>query len=165
MEDAGASCKWMTNERKSQKYWRNTLNEPLFGHLDDGDIAIQSQSCHGSMSRVSAAGREGWFDQPNCQSCHSGTATDNNGQIRDSSVFDELGEPRDRGQRHLCHRPGHSCCGRIALPVLHRPRRSPVRGVPRFDPPDLPLEPPQQQPAENRPARTRCDPGGLRRSP
>ena len=29
-----------------------------------------------------------------CQSCHSGTATNNNGQIRYLSVFDESGEPR-----------------------------------------------------------------------
>jgi len=59
-----------------------------------GDLAIQCQSCHGSMSRVGAAGREGWFDQPTCQNCHSGTATDNNGQIRYLSVFDQSGEPR-----------------------------------------------------------------------
>ena len=60
----------------------------------NGDLAIQCQSCHGSMSRVGAAGRAGWFDQPTCQSCHSGTATNNNGQIRYLSVFDESGEPR-----------------------------------------------------------------------
>jgi len=60
----------------------------------DGDLAIQCQSCHGSMNRVGAAGREGWFEQPNCQGCHSGTATDNNGQIRYLSVFDESGAPR-----------------------------------------------------------------------
>ena len=60
----------------------------------DGDLAIQCQNCHGNMSRVGAAGREGWFDQPTCQSCHSGTATDNNGQIRYSSVFDEFGGQR-----------------------------------------------------------------------
>ena len=55
-----------------------------------GDLAIQCQSCHGSMSRVGAAGRAGWFDQPTCQSCHSGTATNNNGQIRYLSVFDAV---------------------------------------------------------------------------
>ena len=60
----------------------------------NGDLAIQCQSCHGTMSRVGAAGRAGWFDQPTCQSCHSGTATNNNGQIRYLSVFDESGEPR-----------------------------------------------------------------------
>ena len=60
----------------------------------NGDLAIQCQSCHGSMSRVGAAGRAGWFDQPTCQSCHSGTATNNNVQIRYLSVFDESGEPR-----------------------------------------------------------------------
>jgi len=60
----------------------------------NGDLAIQCQSCHGSMSRVGATGREGWFDEPTCQSCHSGTATDNNGQIRYLSSFDEFGEFR-----------------------------------------------------------------------
>ena len=60
----------------------------------DGDLAIQCQNCHGNMSRVGAPGREGWFDQPTCQNCHSGTATDNNGQIRYLSVFDGSGEPR-----------------------------------------------------------------------
>jgi len=60
----------------------------------NGDLAMQCQSCHGSMSRVGAAGRAGWFEQPNCQGCHSGTATDNNGQIRYLSVFDDFGEPR-----------------------------------------------------------------------
>jgi len=60
----------------------------------NGELAMQCQSCHGSMSRVGAGDRAGWFDQPNCQSCHSGTATDNNGQIRYHSVFDDFGEPR-----------------------------------------------------------------------
>lgn len=59
-----------------------------------GDLAIQCQSCHGGMRQVGALTREGWFDQPNCQRCHSGTATDNNGEIRYLSVFDEFGEPR-----------------------------------------------------------------------
>ena len=60
----------------------------------NGELAMQCQSCHGSMSRVGATGRAGWFDQPACQNCHSGTATDNNGQIRYLSAFDESGAPR-----------------------------------------------------------------------
>jgi PKD repeat protein len=59
-----------------------------------GDLAMQCQSCHGSMSRVGAAGRAGWFDQPTCQNCHTGTATDNNGEIRYLSVFDGSGARR-----------------------------------------------------------------------
>jgi hypothetical protein len=53
----------------------------------DGSMAMQCQSCHGSMSTVGSANRVGWFMEPNCGSCHSGTATSNNGQIRYASVF------------------------------------------------------------------------------
>ncbi len=54
----------------------------------DGTMAMQCQSCHGSMSDVGAVSRTGWLDEPNCQSCHTGTATSNNGQIVYHSVFD-----------------------------------------------------------------------------
>ena len=60
----------------------------------NGDLSMQCQSCHGNMSRVGEAGRAGWFDQPTCQNCHSGTATQNNGKIRYLSVFDSSGERR-----------------------------------------------------------------------
>jgi hypothetical protein len=53
----------------------------------DGTLEMQCQSCHGSMSQVGALNRVGWFMEPNCQSCHTGTATSNNGQIRYTSVF------------------------------------------------------------------------------
>ncbi len=54
----------------------------------DGSMAMQCQSCHGTMSVVGAATRRGWLDEPTCQSCHTGTATSNNGQIRYTSAFD-----------------------------------------------------------------------------
>jgi hypothetical protein len=60
----------------------------------DGSLAIQCQDCHGTMSAVGEETRVGWLDQPNCQSCHTGTATDNNGQIRYTSVFEPTGEVR-----------------------------------------------------------------------
>ncbi len=60
----------------------------------DGAMSIQCQACHGSMSRVGAADRVGWLEQPACQSCHTGTATHNNGQIRYASAFDVTGEWR-----------------------------------------------------------------------
>lgn len=41
----------------------------------DGTNAIDCQSCHGSMSTVGSASREGWLDQPNCQQCHDKDAT------------------------------------------------------------------------------------------
>ena len=52
-----------------------------------GANAIECQSCHGSMSTVAAATRNGWLEEPNCQSCHTGTATSNSGQIVYTSVF------------------------------------------------------------------------------
>lgn len=59
----------------------------------DGQFAMQCQSCHGSQSDVGAHGRVGWLDQPNCQQCHTGTATQNSGAIRFTSVFDAAGNP------------------------------------------------------------------------
>ena len=53
----------------------------------DGSMAMQCQSCHGNMSQVGSSARVGWFQEPNCASCHTGTATSNNGQIRYTSVF------------------------------------------------------------------------------
>ena len=53
----------------------------------DGSLAMQCQSCHGSLSQVGSTNRVGWIMEPDCQSCHSGTATANNGQIRYTSVF------------------------------------------------------------------------------
>ena len=53
----------------------------------DGSMAMQCQSCHGNMSAVGSASRVGWFMEPNCAGCHTGTATSNNGQIRYTSVF------------------------------------------------------------------------------
>lgn len=53
----------------------------------DGTMSMQCQSCHGSMSQVGASDRVGWFMEPNCQGCHTGTATSNSGQIRYTSVF------------------------------------------------------------------------------
>ncbi len=38
--------------------------------LADGSMAIQCQSCHGTMSNVGRSGRAGWFDEPDCQACH-----------------------------------------------------------------------------------------------
>ncbi len=59
------------------------------GHAiaSDGSAEMQCQSCHGTMSQVGSPNRVGWFMEPNCQGCHTGTATHNNGQIRYTSVF------------------------------------------------------------------------------
>jgi hypothetical protein len=60
----------------------------------DASLAMSCQDCHGSMSAVGASTRNGWFEEPTCQSCHSGTAADNNGQIRYTTVFDAPGHER-----------------------------------------------------------------------
>ena len=60
----------------------------------DGTMAIQCQNCHGHMADVGRPGRTGWLDEPNCQMCHTGTATSNNGQIRYTSVFVSTGVTR-----------------------------------------------------------------------
>ena len=46
------------------------------------------------MSQVGDANRTGWLDEPNCQQCHTGSATQNNGQIRYTSIFETNGTPR-----------------------------------------------------------------------
>jgi hypothetical protein len=60
----------------------------------DGSMAIQCQNCHGRMSDVGASTRTGWFNEPTCQQCHTGTATRNSGAIRFTSVFGADGQPR-----------------------------------------------------------------------
>lgn len=60
----------------------------------DGNFRMHCQSCHGSMSDVGAPTRTGWLEEPACQECHTGSATNNNGQIRYTSVFEANGTPR-----------------------------------------------------------------------
>ncbi len=61
---------------------------------NSGALSMQCQSCHGSMSVVGDTARNGWLEEPNCQSCHTGTATHNNGQIRYETVFEPDGSMR-----------------------------------------------------------------------
>ena len=60
----------------------------------DGDFAMSCQSCHQSMAAVGDPARVGWLEEPSCQNCHTGTATNNNGQIRYTSAYDTNGELR-----------------------------------------------------------------------
>jgi hypothetical protein len=60
----------------------------------DGTLAMQCQNCHGAMTAVGAPGRNGWLEEPVCQSCHTGTATKNAGALRYTSVFDVSGKTR-----------------------------------------------------------------------
>lgn len=61
---------------------------------NDGSLSMQCQSCHGDMATVGDANREGWFEEPACQNCHTGSATHNNGQIRYETVFEPNGDER-----------------------------------------------------------------------
>ena len=60
----------------------------------DGTLSMQCQSCHGSMTAVGDPSRTGWLDEPSCQNCHSGTATQNAGLIRFTSALDAAGNRR-----------------------------------------------------------------------
>jgi nitrate/TMAO reductase-like tetraheme cytochrome c subunit len=59
------------------------------GTLKDasGNNQMECQSCHGTMSTVGTPTRQGWFQEPACQMCHTGTAVTNSGQIAYTSVF------------------------------------------------------------------------------
>jgi len=39
-----------------------------------GDPSISCQSCHGNMKAVGSATRQGWFNEPTCESCHNSAA-------------------------------------------------------------------------------------------
>jgi len=61
----------------------------IMGNLKNaaGGNAIECQSCHGTMSTLADPTRQGWLSEPTCQSCHTGTATSNSGQIVYTSAF------------------------------------------------------------------------------
>ncbi|MCB9831676.1 MAG: hypothetical protein H6807_04305 [Planctomycetes bacterium] len=60
----------------------------------DGSLAMQCQNCHGGMSAVGDPNRAGWLDVPRCQSCHTGNAIANGGQIRFLDAHLPNGNPR-----------------------------------------------------------------------
>ena len=91
----------------------------------DGSMEMQCQSCHGNMSAVGAPGRTGWLTEPVCQSCHSGTATHNNGQIRYTSVF--TNQPAGTGERQAVD-PTFATTGNIPAPGLSMYRFSTGHG-------------------------------------
>jgi len=61
----------------------------VMGNLTNaaGAHLIECQSCHGNLSNLATSTRKPWFDEPNCQACHSGTAVTNSGQIVYNTVF------------------------------------------------------------------------------
>jgi hypothetical protein len=78
----------------------------------DGTLAMQCQSCHGTMSDVGALTRTGWLDEPNCQACHTGTATSNSGQIVYTSAFDSPGHLRVPADPTFATNPNTPAAGR-----------------------------------------------------
>jgi hypothetical protein len=55
------------------------------------ELLLQCQSCHGNMSKVGAAARQGWVDLPSCQSCHYRPSPSMD-YVRDVDVFDLAGD-------------------------------------------------------------------------
>jgi len=83
------------------------------GHAtaSDASLAIQCQDCHGAMSMVGASTRQGWFDEPACQSCHTGTADNNAGQIRYTNAFDAPGHYRQPASAVFATNPDTPAAG------------------------------------------------------
>jgi hypothetical protein len=77
----------------------------------DGSMAMQCQGCHGNMSTVGSSSRVGWFMEPVCQSCHTGTAAHNNGQIRYTSAFESNGQPRVAADTTFATQPNTPATG------------------------------------------------------
>ena len=65
----------------------------------DGSSSMSCQSCHGPMSAVGRTGREGWFEEPNCQSCHQ------NGQRFTTAVIDAAGTLRPAADPRFATNP------------------------------------------------------------
>lgn len=77
----------------------------------DGTLAMQCQSCHGSMRDVASADRTGWLDEPTCQSCHTGTAVNNAGALRYTSVFAANGMVRQAADPTFATQPDTPLAG------------------------------------------------------
>ncbi len=131
----------------------------------NGTMAIQCQNCHGPMSAVGANTRTGWFDEPTCQACHTGTATSNAGAIRFTSVFDSTGKMRDTGQHDLRDQRRHAQAGTVALPLLLGPRRPAMLRLSRLDARRIRIVAPERQPAKRCAPGTRRDDRGVRDVP
>lgn len=78
----------------------------------DATLAMQCQSCHGDMLAVADPARTGWLDEPQCQSCHTGTAVHNNGQLRYTSVFEPDGSVRQAVDETFATNPDTPAPGR-----------------------------------------------------
>lgn len=89
--DSRAAC-YLCHPGSTTRCLRGAMGAAV---ASDGTLAMQCQDCHGSMSTVGKPGRVGWLDQPACQSCHTGTAMVNSGQIRFTNAFASNGQWRE----------------------------------------------------------------------
>jgi hypothetical protein len=67
----------------------------------DGSMSMQCQSCHGGMAEVGSELRTGWLEEPNCQACHVGSATNTFGAIRFATAFTTGGVMRVPADRRF----------------------------------------------------------------
>lgn len=89
-DDASRNACYACHPGQATQCLRGAMGQAV---ASDGSLAMECQSCHGNQSAVGDPGRVGWLEQPSCQQCHTGTALDNAGAIRFTSVFDGNGNP------------------------------------------------------------------------
>lgn len=97
--ETGATLNSSTDRASCYRCHPGATSHALRGVMGDavatnGVRAIQCQSCHGSMTSIAATNRVGWIDLPDCQSCHTGNAINNNGKIRYTTAFEANGTVR-----------------------------------------------------------------------
>lgn len=55
---------------------------------ETGELAMGCQSCHGNMTAVGSPTRQGWYEEPTCESCHNSAAPNR----RATTGVDALGQ-------------------------------------------------------------------------
>jgi hypothetical protein len=83
-----------TNRGSCYQCHPGSVTQCLRGAMSDakdanGNVGTQCQSCHGKMSQVAEASRQGWMSEPGCQTCH------HDGK-RELSAVDANGKPLAR---------------------------------------------------------------------
>jgi hypothetical protein len=51
------------------------LRGAMSNAVDSSGKLLSCQSCHGNLSAVGSSARQGWFNEPTCESCHNSAAT------------------------------------------------------------------------------------------
>lgn len=51
------------------------LRGAMSNAVDNSGKLMSCQSCHGNMAKVGSPTRQGWFNEPTCESCHNSAAT------------------------------------------------------------------------------------------